>query len=79
MHERKLQAGKPTKNEKEDFDQFFFCDQCDYTAKNDRAVRKKHQTFQIDELEDPVTSDRTEVVEIKLMTSPAYAVQHQKS
>jgi hypothetical protein len=43
---------KPAETEQEDFDLLFFCDQCDYKAKNDRAVKshvtKKHLISQID-------------------------------
>jgi hypothetical protein len=52
---------KPAKTEQEYFYLLFFCDQCDYKAKNDRAVKshvtKKHLASQIDGHEDPVTSD----------------------
>jgi hypothetical protein len=54
---------KPVETEQEDFALLFFCDQCDYKAKNDGAIKshvtKKHLIYQIDGLEDPVTSDIT--------------------
>jgi len=54
---------KPAETEQEDFALLFFCDQCNYKAKNDWAIKfhvtKKYLISQNDGLEDPVTSDIT--------------------